>query len=358
MRALLLISLWILGGSSCASPTPLPSLLDDPKLVAAVAGLRDARKLDPWLEAPPGLVTPKRLRALIEAGGDDLNQAALAALTDSDPERLIRAGLVLQTLPQEDETYERLAKSENLQEWALAVLAAGNHHLREQPEDQTKPIGEEEALEALGRASHALRDLLSHEEQELEGYKEEYVHAVRTVLHPNLEDPLPHVTELQGCRVDLSGDGLGEWCLLGTFDDGWNGVQFLIVLDGESGTYLRGIRFDQRATSQEMQGFDVDGDGRSELLVTGRWISKLSIIWLLDLDWEPERTWLDRIAIAIQHPLSRHVWFATGGPWNASNHGTAFYLQPAYGGHFTLERVDDSGQTAQELEVLSGIRAW
>ena len=89
MRLLLLpLGLLISGYGSTLADEPNP--LDDPALVAAVAALRQAAKT--WSGEPEKRSTQDlgALRRLILAGGDELNVAALEALSDPDAERCLR----------------------------------------------------------------------------------------------------------------------------------------------------------------------------------------------------------------------------------------------------------------------------
>ena len=315
-----------------------------PALLAAHAALRAARELDYAVDPPgiPGPAAVEHLRRTILEGGEPLRRAALDALVGADDERRLLAGLVLQTaeLTAAEIAWLRDNGNEVARLW-FALSQYGSVELPA-PRDVSTEADQDAARDLLNQCAPEFKAEFSRSNEELDGNEDGFVEAYLNTFVPNLERPGDHVNDLKARRADLDGDGIDDWLVLGSLQDGWFGTNFALVADGETRRALLIRELPGAFWSGRIAAYDALGGSHLEPFVHGAVLG--GTVYGIALHLDPHtggvRSWEGRSVPLLQLGEGEPIWIVKGEAYNYANSGTASLLTSTYGGEWVLSRTD------------------
>lgn len=269
-RDFLAVSSWL----ACAllALTPLRAQqVDEPPAGDVDVALQEVSRLrtESELDAARLLDASERLRRCVRSRPDEVVSDELELVGSSDPQRSLRAQLLLAQLPRLPHGWRsRLRGDASL---AAQVYAA----LRDRSTEQTAREGDGEAVDdqavvLLESVATELCAQLSISEEELDGGKPDFAADYRRECAPRLSRPQEFVTADDCTWVDLDGDMARE--LVVVCDSVWqtfwlHDIAFVAVIHPATRS-LQLWRLPHGGRVRSIQALDFDGDGASEVAIS------------------------------------------------------------------------------------------
>lgn len=360
MRPYVLILSYVLGLAACAdSDRASPDLLAEPTFVAAVdtlVHLGDVWRSDD--QPHPGPAAVRAVELAIRSSAPGLKQAAIAALDDSHEQRRLRAHLALQTIGVSDDELRQLAASPILAVRMWAILARDGFPLAPRPVDVSYAASPAEGRALVERHALAVRRLLACDEETLQRYNDEFREEYVDKIAQMLDRPAEHLAQLFVRRADVTGDNVDDWVCSGRLATERYGFVFLLVVDGRNDKVLVEAKFDQTMNANEPTCFDVDGDGRPEVLIDRYIGNPLShYLHVFGIDGNEPTVFADRFVTLIEDPEDGAVWFVETSPFNEYG-GTASMLMATYGAEHRVTRLSGGRRVAAKLTLYTDVTSW